>query len=116
MVSASLGSSPTRKLDRRAGGEFDASVGEVTGTHLGARQVREYSDRPTGPVGGRPDVRDTVDVVGELAVAEIEPHHVDTGLDQLDERRAVMAGGTDRGHDLRSPRHGAYPRSPWSCS
>ena len=88
-----------------AGFELDAVGREGTGTDLRTGKVDEDADRATDLVGDGAHLVQHLEVVGELAVTEVEAYHVDTGRDQPTERLWRVAGRSDRGDDLRAPGH-----------
>ena len=88
-----------------AGLELDAVGREGPRADLRAGQVDEDTDRATDLVGDGAHLVQQLEVVGELAVAEVEADHVDPGRDQPTERFGRVAGRSDRGNDLRAPGH-----------
>ena len=71
--------------------ELDAGVGEATRADLRSRQVGQHADgRPTA--GGHVRTCETVEVLGE-PVAEVEPDHIDAGLQTASSTgRSSLAG------------------------
>jgi hypothetical protein len=51
-------------------------------------------------LGHRPDQLEPGDVVGPLAVGEVQPHHIKAGVDHPTEDLAVAGGRAQGGDDL----------------
>ena len=87
-------------LDLLALDEVDGPVGEIRGPDLGAAEVLEDRDRAPELLLDLADPLEDLEVTLVVAVAEVQPAHVHSGLDQLAQRLERRARGTDRGHDL----------------
>ena len=81
------------------------SVVELAGADLGSGKVGEHADRPTGTSRGGTHPRQTVEVILDRSVAEVQPDDVDAGMDQPIEVGGLVTCGTDRRDDLRAPGH-----------
>ena len=66
-----------------AGLQHDLAFGKLGNTDFGALQIGHDGHFHTGAFGGLTDHHGTVNMVLCLAVAEVQPHHIDTGSDQL---------------------------------
>jgi hypothetical protein len=82
------------------------AVGELADADLRALQVGHQRHRLAHLVAVRAHQVRTVDVVLRLAVAEVQPHHVDTGADQALQHLGVAGRGAEGGDDLGGARHG----------
>ncbi len=103
------------ELHDRSGPEEDPTVGKGTGADLRPGEVGEHSDGPASVGRHRSDASEYRQVLVERAVAQVQPHHVRAGVDQLSERLGGVTRRSDGGHDLRSPGHICLSISEWNC-
>ena len=80
--------------------ECDGSAGEGADAELGTLQVGEDADRPSYLLLDRPDRLVAGLMIGMAAVAEVEPEHVGTGLEQGPDSRSIRARRAEGGDDL----------------
>ena len=91
---------------RLAVGPVGGTVGEPAQPDLGALQVGEDAHGAAGDVRGRPDPLVIGFVIGVVAVAEVEPGDVHSGLDELSDGFVRGGGGAKRTDDLSASSHG----------
>ena len=65
-----------------AGGELDPALGEAAEAQLWSLQIGQNADRPARRALNRPDRLEASSVILVRTVAEIQPEHIDTGLEQ----------------------------------
>ena len=111
--SPSEGPSPGHQAQAVAFGQERPTVRELAGPDLGPREVGQYRDRPAGDGRSLPHEGQPVQVVGHLAVAEVQAEHVDARIEQ----RVDLIGRLDdvgpmRRHDLRVARHDPFLSHP----
>ncbi len=95
--------------------DHHVAVAERPGTDLRTRQIGEHGDRPTGPLGGVADPSERDQMVGDVAVAEVQSDHVETGDHQVFEHLGRVARRTDGRYDLRSAGHLCLSIVRWNC-
>jgi hypothetical protein len=103
------------ELHELASREVDAAVGERTCPDLRAGQVGEDRDLAATFGGHRSDPFEDGEVPVEIAVAEVQAHHVGAGVDQPTDHLGGVARRSDGRHDLRSPGHICLSISQWNC-
>ena len=84
----------------RAGLQHDLALGELAHADLGALQVGHDGDLAARALGGFAHQRRTLDVVLRRAVAEVQPHHVDTFAHHLLQDLRAAGSGAQGGDDL----------------
>ena len=125
--SASLGPSPTSKRITDPASSWTPGVSELPARIFGpGRSASTPIGLPTVD-RDRPHAFETIDVLGDGSVAEVEPHHVDTGSHEGDERIVAVGRRPEGGDDLRATGHTgcsriferrvtpAYLVDRWSC-
>ena len=107
---------PGVALDGLVGGDDDAAARdqldrpaarELARADLGPAQVLQDGDRPLLPLRDLAHRLQDRQVVGVLAVREVEPDDVGAGVDQALEDGGLARGGADGGNDLGAPHVGA---------
>ena len=91
--------------DEAARCELDAAFRKVPGADLRPGQVGEHRDLLADLGGGDANLRQALEMLLDIAVTEVQSHHVDTGREQVGEHPSAVACGAERGHDLRSAGH-----------
>src|SRR5262249_23634637 len=76
-----------------------------SGADLRSRKVREHGDWRADVDGCGSHREEAMDVLVERAMAQVEPHDVDAGLEHLHEHVVRFARRPDRGDDLGPPVH-----------
>ena len=82
--------------------QHPTAIGELTRAHLRAGQIGQHRHHLAGAFGGGSHGLEALDVRLQRAVAEVEPHHVDAGEQEVVEHLRRLAGRPQRGDDLRS--------------
>ena len=83
---------------------LDQVAGDRAEPHLRPAQVLQDADVPARLPAHRPDVGENGGVLLVRPVREVEPEHVDAGLDQPPQDGRRAGGRADRGDDLRADR------------
>ena len=93
--------SPQENVSRSPGVSSTTSSAQRADAQLGARQVLQDRDLPSGPARGVAHAADGLRVLLQRAVRVVQPRHVHPGGHHPRERLRLARGGADRGDDLR---------------
>src|SRR5712692_10339040 len=90
------------EVEAKAGARYQLGLaaGEIADPELWALQVGEDADRPPGIALDPPDVLEQLTLLGVAAMAEIEPEHIDPGIEQCPQAFGAGAGRTQGRDDL----------------
>jgi hypothetical protein len=94
---------PARERHDVARLELGHAVAQLADAQLGAGEVLQDRDRPSGAARGRPDALGRLGVLLVRAVREVQARDVEARLDHLDQDLGILRGRADGRHDLRSP-------------
>ena len=78
----------------------DAAFGKLADADFGALQVGHDGDFTAGALGRFTHQLGPVHMVLRLAVAEVQPHHIDTGADHFLQQDGITGSRSEGGNDL----------------
>jgi hypothetical protein len=80
--------------------QHDLAFGELANPDLWALKVGHDGHLAAGALRRLAHQRGAVDVVLRLAVAEVQPHHIDAGIDHGHQQGGIARRGSEGGDDL----------------